>query len=52
MFQEYVPTSAANLVRSHMYMVEMLMSDGCNAEDAVENRHLRTWCIVSPFIYI
>ena len=46
-FQEYVPTSQANLVRSLFYLVEMLMKGPCDEEDAAENRHLRTWMIVS-----
>ena len=35
------------MVRSLMYLVEMLLTAPCSAEDANENRHLRTWLIVS-----
>ena len=47
MFQEYVPTQAANLVRSLMYFVELLLKEPSEAEDAAENRHMRNWIVVS-----
>jgi hypothetical protein len=39
--------SYTNLVRSLMYLIEMLMKAPSEAEDVAENRHLRTWLIVS-----
>lgn len=30
-----------------MYLIEMLMKAPSEAEDVAENRHLRTWLIVS-----
>lgn len=41
----------SNMVRSFMYWVEMLMAEPCEKEDVAENRHLRTWLIVSLFIF-
>ena len=51
-FQEYLSSGNANLVRSLMYMIEMLMKEACEKEDAHENRHLRTWLIVRRRIII
>ncbi|XP_059163826.1 dynein axonemal heavy chain 12-like isoform X1 [Physella acuta] len=41
--KEYVQGSPANQTKSLMYMIDMLMYDGISAEDAAENRHLKTW---------
>ncbi len=46
LFQEYTPTSESNLVMSLMRLVEMQMIDPCAAEDAKDNRHLKTWLMV------
>ncbi len=45
--REYVQTSQINLIRSFMYLVEILLTEPCEAEDVADNRHLRTWLLVS-----
>ncbi|XP_064633435.1 dynein axonemal heavy chain 12-like isoform X2 [Lineus longissimus] len=50
--KEYVPYSLTNLVTSLMKLVEMQMRDACAAEDAKENRHLRTWAMSAFFFAV
>ena len=42
-----MPTSEANLTRSLMYMIDMMMSSAVEDEKAAkENKNLRVWIIV------
>ena len=45
--QEYSPAGQANQVSSLMWLIDMQMDDAITKEDAADNRHLRTWLIVS-----
>lgn len=45
--QEYVPTSPANLVRSLMYLIDMLMHESINKDDAADNKHIKVYLVVS-----
>lgn len=44
--QEYVTSMQANLVRSLMNLVEMLIKEAATKEDAKENKHIRVWLTV------
>ena len=50
--QEYCPTSETNLVVSLMNLVDMQMIEACEAEDAKENRHLKTWLMVNIILSV
>ena len=51
--QEYVTSMQANLVRSLMNLIEMLVKEAALKEDAKENKHLRVWLTVcSPYKYM
>ena len=40
-------TGQANVVYSMMRLVQLLMHEACEHEDAAENRHMRTWLSAS-----
>ena len=44
--QELVPTSESNLVRSLMYVFEMLMSEACDDEKAIKDKNFKSWIVV------
>ncbi|CAH1783738.1 unnamed protein product, partial [Owenia fusiformis] len=48
--KEYMNCGQANQVRSLMYWIEMILHEHTTKEDAVENKHLRTW-IISSFLF-
>ncbi|XP_013387188.1 dynein heavy chain 12, axonemal, partial [Lingula anatina] len=48
--KEYCPTQMANLVKSFMNFIDMLMHDVVNKEDAMENKHIRGY-LVSTIIF-
>ena len=48
--QELVATSNSNLVRSLMYLFEMLMKDICEDEAAIKDKNMKIW-ITSVFIF-
>ncbi|WAR27202.1 DYH12-like protein [Mya arenaria] len=43
--KEYMPSKASNVVRSLMYLIDMLMSEALNAPEAEHNKAIRTWVI-------
>nr|KAG5708500.1 hypothetical protein BaRGS_026227 [Batillaria attramentaria] len=43
--REYSPAGQANLVSSLMWLIDMLMHEAINKEDAADNKHLRNWLI-------
>ncbi|KAL8620603.1 hypothetical protein ACOMHN_017884 [Nucella lapillus] len=43
--REYSPAGQANQVSSLMHLIDMLMHEAINKEDAADNKHLRTWLI-------
>ncbi|XP_071083415.1 dynein axonemal heavy chain 12-like isoform X1 [Haliotis cracherodii] len=43
--KEYVPTSPANLVRSLMYLIDMLMHESINKDDAADNKHIKVYLV-------
>lgn len=45
--KEYVTSMQANLVRSLMNLIEMLVDEAAKKEDAKENKHLRVWLTVT-----
>ncbi|KAL3853467.1 hypothetical protein ACJMK2_017003 [Sinanodonta woodiana] len=43
--KEYIPSKISNVVRSLMYMMDMLLSEPLNAADVDENKQLKTWAV-------
>nr|XP_026690532.1 dynein heavy chain 12, axonemal isoform X1 [Ciona intestinalis] len=48
--KEILPTQEPNLIRSLMYMFEMLLKDAANADDASNNKNIKIW-IQSVFLF-
>ncbi|PAA47942.1 hypothetical protein BOX15_Mlig003862g8 [Macrostomum lignano] len=45
--REYINSSQTNLVRSCMFFIDMLMDEHVNAENAKDNKHLKTWIVAA-----
>ncbi|KAK6963637.1 Dynein heavy chain 7 axonemal [Biomphalaria glabrata] len=50
--KEYVQGSAANQTKSLMFLIDMLMHEGIHAEDAAENKHLKSWLVAAVLFAI
>ena len=44
--QEYIPSKPSHVVRSLMYLIDMLLADALD-HDPEDNRNLHTWIVVS-----
>ena len=44
--QEYIPSKPSHVVRSLMYLIDMLLAEALD-HDPEDNRNLHTWIVVS-----
>ena len=45
-FQEYIPSKPSHVVRSLMYLIDMLLAEALE-HDPEDNRNLHSWIVVS-----